>query len=411
VSATAGPTSKPPHPFLYFILFLPFGGTSGFISVTIAHFAKQHGVMDGAIAALIATGTLPHTFKVLWAPVVDTLWTGKGWFMLSNLVSSLAIIAMGFVPVTSDNLGLLTAIVFVNGVATTFIGMCAEALMARLTPPEGRGAAAGWSQAGNVGGVFVGGVGMLIAKQFAEPWVTTTIIGVALLGCSSALLFVKEPPREVVRFVDSMREFGRTMKEMVANWNAARITIIAVVLSLLPIGSGGAQGMFVAMAGDWRASDELVAFANGLVTGVAAIFGSLLGGKLSDRMDRRAAYAVCGVLLALVAFGMALGPRTPWAYAVGVIAYNIGLGLCYATFTGFVLDIIGREAGATKYNVFASLANMPIFWMTRIDGQVAEQHGRTMMLWVDGLAGVAGAVVLLVIVFLMPRKKLEAAAR
>jgi hypothetical protein len=41
---------KAPHPFLYFILFLPFGATSGFVAVMIGHFAEKAGMKDGVIA-------------------------------------------------------------------------------------------------------------------------------------------------------------------------------------------------------------------------------------------------------------------------------------------------------------------------------------------------------------------------
>ena len=113
---------KAPHPFIYFILFLPFGATSGFVSVALGYLASRAGLSDGAVAAMVAMNTLPHTWKFLWAPVVDTLWNGRGWYVSANLVSSLAIMTMGLIPMTPDNVGLLTAVIFVNGLATTFVG-------------------------------------------------------------------------------------------------------------------------------------------------------------------------------------------------------------------------------------------------------------------------------------------------
>ncbi len=132
---------KPPHPFLYFLLFLPFGATSGFISVTIGFLAGKAHLPDSVIAGMVATNTLPHTWKFIWAPLVDTIWSSRGWYITSNLVSSLAIISIGFIPITEGTIWLLTIVIFINGFSTTFVGMCTESLMARLTPPEGRGAA------------------------------------------------------------------------------------------------------------------------------------------------------------------------------------------------------------------------------------------------------------------------------
>ena len=47
--------------------------------------------------------------------------------------------------------------------------------------------------------------------------------------------------------------------------------------------------------------------------------------------------------------------------------YAISTGLTYAGFSAFVLEAIGKGAAATKYNVFASLSNAPIYYMIFID--------------------------------------------
>jgi MFS family permease len=422
------PGRRPPHPFLYFLLFLPFGATAGFISVTIGSLAGKAGLPDTVIAGMIAMNTLPHTWKFLWAPLVDTIWTSRGWYITSNMTSSVVIIAIGFIPISESTVGLITGLVFINGLSTTFVGMCTESLMARLTPPEGRGAAGGWSQAGNVGGSMVGGFGLLIANNTEYSWLPSLVVGTALGACSLALAFVKEPPPPDPRpkFMVSLRALGRDVHGLLIDPKRARKVpqkwmlvlppvflytlsgagILSIALCLMPIGSGGAANLFAVIAPDWNASDELVAFANGLISGGAAIVGSLAGGYLSNKVDKKWAYAIAGVILAVFTVGMAAGPRTPELYVAGVVAYYFGLGMCYATFTAFVLDIIGHSGGATKYNLFASLANMPIYTMALVDGWVATAHGRTEMLWVDGLSGIAGAILLMGIVFILRKRRL-----
>jgi MFS family permease len=412
---------KPPHPFLYFLLFLPFGATSGFITVTIGFLAGKAGLPDTVIAGMVAMNTLPHTWKFLWAPLVDTIWTSRGWYITTNLISSVAIVAIGFIPIREGTVALITAIIFINGFSTTFVGMCTESLMARLTPPEGRGAAGGWSQAGNVGGQMVGGIGLLIAENTAYDWLPSLAVGSALMGCSLALAFVKEPAQVEPRpkFRDSIIALGKDIHGLLIDRDRARklpskwlipfppvflyvlsaAGILSISLCLVPIGSGGALNLFSAIAEDWGASANVVTIVNGLGAGGAAIVGSLAGGYLATKVDKRKAYAISGVILAVFTFGMAAAPRTWVAYSAGVLAYNFALGMCYATFSAFVLDIIGHSGGATKYNLFASLANMPIYAMGLLDGWIATEHGRTTMLWIDGLSGIVGATILMGVVF------------
>jgi MFS family permease len=139
------------------VLFLPFGATSGFVSVTIGFIAKQHGLGDATIGGLVAINLLPHTFKFFWAPLPDTLLTRRHWYLGANIVSSITLIAIGLVPVDQGTVSLLRTLIFTNALAITFLGMATEGLMANVVSAEERGTAAGWLQAGNLGGAGVGG--------------------------------------------------------------------------------------------------------------------------------------------------------------------------------------------------------------------------------------------------------------
>ena len=51
----------------------------------------------------------------------------------------------------------------------------------------------------------------------------------------------------------------------------------------------------------------------------------------------------------------------------------ISTGLAYAGFSAFTLEAIGKGAAATKYNVFASLSNAPIYLITFVDEWAHEK--------------------------------------
>jgi hypothetical protein len=120
------------------------------------------------------------------------------------------------------------------------------------------------------------------------------------------------------------------------------------------------------------------------------------------------AYMLSGAILAAIAVAMALSPQTPITYIVFTLAYQFGGGIAYGTFTGFVLEVIGKGAAATKYNALASLSNIPILYMTKVDGYVSTEHGPVNMLYTDAGSNVIGILVfLLVVAVLRPdREKL-----
>jgi MFS transporter, PAT family, beta-lactamase induction signal transducer AmpG len=97
-------------------------------------------------------------------------------------------------------------------------------------------------------------------------------------------------------------------------------------------------------------------------------------------MDRKASYVLYGVLQAACAAGMAFAPRSVAMYILWSCLYAAITGLTYAGFTAFTLEAIGAGAAAAKYNVFASLSNTPIYYMTLVDGWAYTRHGAAGML-------------------------------
>lgn len=94
--------------------------------------------------------------------------------------------------------------------------------------------------------------------------------------------------------------------------------------------------------------------------------------------------------MAVVAGLMGILPNTVTLYVAGNLAYAFALGMAYAAFTALVLDAMGPGAGATKYNIFASLSNFPLWWLGLLLGQVAEVAGSPAMLFAEGLLGLLG---------------------
>src|SRR5690349_1770249 len=150
-------STKVARPWHWAILNAPFGATSGFVAVMLGYLGNKAGMDDSVVAGLVAMNLFPHAWKFFWAPIADITLSRKTWYVLSNGVSCAALVAMAFIPFTKGNLDTYRAIIFLNSLAITFLGMAVEGLMAHNTPENERGRAAGWFQAGNLGGSGIGG--------------------------------------------------------------------------------------------------------------------------------------------------------------------------------------------------------------------------------------------------------------
>jgi len=384
-----------PHPVVFLFLILPFGVMGGYLSVAIAYQLTQSGVSVEETAALVAASYVPHAWKFLWAPIADITLTRKRWYLLAGVVSAAGVFLTGAIPADARSLPLLYATVVISNIAVTFLAFAAESLMVYNTDPKMQGRAGGWFQAGNLGGNGLGGgVGLLLAQGLPAPWMAAAALAVACALCIAALRFVPEPP-----LLPRTGHYGRMVLAVLQDlWQVARTRagMLALLICFLPIGSGAAQNLWAAVADDWHASADTVALATGIFSGVVSALGCLAGGYGSDRIDRKLAYALYGLLMALSTIAMALAPRTEAMYVVFTLVYAFIQGLTYAGFTAVVLEAIGLGAAATKYNVYASLSNMPIAYMTVIDGWAHGRWGAAGFLLTESAIGVAGLVVFIV---------------
>ena len=235
-------------------------------------------------------------------------------------------------------------------------------------PPTTRekGRAGGWYQAGNLGGQGIGGGAAL--------WIAQHII--ASSGCPArrwrrcswpAAWRCSSSPEPRCRSSHSCAISTACGDVAVDVWNTAksRAGYLALLICFLPIGSGAASNLWSAVAGDWHADADTVALVNGVLGGMVSAIGCVIGGYLCDRMDRKFAY--CPVRRRPVGGHARDGgcrAHRRRCSLIFTLLYAFIQGFNYASFSAVVLEAIGRGAAATKYNIFASLSNLPIAYMT-----------------------------------------------
>ncbi|MEO8582419.1 MAG: MFS transporter [Flavitalea sp.] len=400
------PSHKPVHPFLLTILILPMGVSTGFVSVTLGYLLSQAGVSVDKIAALIAATLLPHIFKFIWAPLIDTTLSFKRWYFIASIISSIGIVTLGILPLRQSSLPLLTIIILLSQFAITFLCMATEGLMAYDVPEGLKGRAGGFFQAGNLGGVGLGGgLGLFLAQRLSDTWMVTVILGILCLLCSIALLYYRDP-KITIREESVSKTYENLWKDV---WSTlkSKSGLLAMVLCFLTLGTGAANNLWSSIAKDWKVNADTVAVVTGVAGGLLSALGCIIGGWICDRMNRRNAYLLFGLIGAATAVGMAYAPRTEIMFILWTSFYAITLGLSYAGFTAFTLEAIGKGAAASKYNIFAALSNAPIYLMTYIVGIAYARSGATVMLNTEAAFAVGAIVVFLLFQKIIFKSKIK----
>jgi MFS family permease len=247
----------------------------------------------------------------------------------------------------------------------------------------------------------------VIAENTSLQWLPGLVLAVICLLTGIAIRFTHEPAQQAshqspIEDANKLKGIFQSTKEALVHvlkdiWQVAksRMGYLGLLICFLPIGSGGAVVLFPLYANEWGGDANDVAITSGVMGGVLSALGCVVGGYFCDRMDRKIAYCLFGLLMSASAMFMALAPHNLTMYYVFVLAYALITGMGYAAFTAVTLEAIGRGAVATKYSIFASLSNTPIAYMGLLNTHFYQEYGSNSGLYCEAAMGVIGILIFL----------------
>jgi MFS family permease len=272
--------------------------------------------------------------------------------------------------------------------------------MAKTVKKERKGMASGCFQAANLGGIGIGGgLGLWLSIHLSYQ-IAIILLILAMLFCSLALYWV--PQVKAVsdkKILERIKLIGVDIKELIHS----PLSLFSFIIIFTPIGVGAAQFLWSSVAKDWRVSPDLVALITGTLFGIASGIGGLLGGYISDKFGRWLAYFGSGAALAVITFFMGISSFVQSSYIMGVLAYGLMCGVNCAAYSTIILYAIGHGLASTKYALLSSVGNIPLAYMTAIDGWLHDYAGIKMMLFGETLIGF---FFILIFLFIMKHYKI-----
>ncbi len=390
-------------PHYIFFLVLPAGISFGFATVTLPYLLTQNGFSVGDTAKIVALGVSANLWRFLWGPVADLTLSLRRWFWIGVIASTSTLLLLCFTSLTPKGAALLTSMLFISQVAATLVMLPVGGFMAHRIEENKKGRAGGWFQAGNLGGIGLGGgAGLWLATHY-----NVAIAGIGL--CTVSLLFAL-----VVMLIEDVQcnkyksvahEIAAMGKDIVAMLKVP-IVLFVILMICMPIGSGAAANLWSAIAKDWQTGPDTVALVSGVLNSTISVAGCILGGYIADKWGNWVAYLGSGALCALVTGIMAALPYQPAVYISGVLLYAFGLGLINAAFSAVLLYAIGKKNAATKYSMLSSLGNLSVVYMTAIDGWAHDRHNSKYMLVAEAVVGILFIFICMAVLQQMKKRNL-----
>jgi len=330
---------------LYFAEGLPFGVAYDLWPV----YFRRHGVSLKQIG-LLSLLSLPWTWKLLWAPLVDRFGARQHW--ITAALAALGAATLAIVPLDAAHPSwAMWAVLLLFTTASATQDIAVDAYTVDIVTPETRGPINGMRvSAARVAFVFGGGVSLAVAGLVGwnALWI---VLGVAFFALAPVAF---ASPRVHLDAAQRRNPIGPILRWLL-RWEMVPVLLFVPLYKLGDSTLGRMVKPFWVDRGYSDAEIGLVSVTGGVAL---TIVGALVGGWFVKRHGIFRALLWLGIAQSAVNLGyvaVAALPLPREAIYVASLLESFGQGLGTAAFISFLTDQCDKEHAATQYALLSAL--------------------------------------------------------
>jgi hypothetical protein len=252
----------------------------------------------------------------------------------------------------------------------------------------------GSSNVANLGaaGLFATLVVVLVRTLHAP--VAAGLLGLTVMAPTVLLFFIPLPKKKRRGARETFSHFFGDLYSVCRRPGC----VLGLICFVSPTACFALTNLFSGVGSDFHTPERWVTALNGPGMAIACSLGCLGGIWVCGRFQRRTVYVVSGFGGAAAALGLIRAPHTLLFFAVGVLVYDFFTGINYTAFTSLEYEIVGSRnpLASTQFALLSASANLPISYMTAVDGHFHTTHGLAGMLAVDAVSSIVVGTGLLV---------------
>lgn len=382
------------------ILYFAQGVPYGFMTITMANYLSGMGLSTQRVGELTAFALLPWTFKVIWAPIIDSLqFRGFGrrrpWIVMAQMLMALTLVGIYFAEPymvgeeidIERSADLLLWVFFVHNVFAVLQDVVSDALAVDLLSENEQGAVNGAMWASKLLGMALGaGVLATIMDQYGIQGAVAAQIIVLLLIMLVPLLLVErqgdkrfpwdvygsselEPSRQMRH-----RSIGEILHDVLRGFSMRTTMFFFMIVLLSLIGWGVMETILKTICNQqigWSSTHTSVVMGYSYVP---EAISAVLFGFLGDRFGRKkmmilgmGGYGLVSILFALGSDYWGNSYPTDWA-ADGywdnhivwlyVVGYKVLLAIFVVNYLAESMALSWTSSSATMFTIFMTLSNV-----------------------------------------------------
>jgi MFS transporter, PAT family, beta-lactamase induction signal transducer AmpG len=356
---------------------LPFGLYGGVMLAAIPQLLASKGVPEPDIASVTAIGLSPNFFYFFVSPTLDVRFSRK---LYANVLGFMAALLLFMALMSTDNLSLLTALLFGGQFAVVLYSSALAGWLSSLARPEDEARLSAWYTIGNFGGYGATAmVGILVLRAFPFTVGAGLLSLIVMLPLLSFPFLPSAPPDRRL----ASESFGQFFGDVLALLRK-RTVLGALPFFITPCASFALINTLSALGNDFGTSEGTAATILGLGASLPAA-GSLLIPTLARYVALRPLYLMIGSVGALFTLTLIVLPHGPVTFALAVVGENLFASAALAAATAIIFDTIGKNnpLAATQFSVLNAAVQLPAAYMQAIDGIGYGRGGLTGTLLTD----------------------------
>ncbi len=379
-------------PWAMGLAYAPLGFYFGFVSTAMPILLAARGVPVGKIAWVSGIGFSPTFWAFLLCPILDVRFSKRAYALV---FAGVAAVCLGTCTLLTGNLTAFTAVLTLGCTAAVMFGNAHSGWMPDVIDDKHYSHVGGTSVMANLGaaGLFATLTVALVRNLPAAA--AAVLLGLTVMAPTVMLFFIPTPAKPLRGAGEVFGSFFRDLYRVCRTRNC----LLGLMCFLSPTACFALTNLFSGLGADFRTSEWWATAINGPYVALSCSLGCLPGIWLCQRYPRRIIYVLAGFGGAAAAFALIWVPHTLVYFAAGVLTYNFFQGINYTAFMAFEFEIVGpgNPLASTQIALLTAATNLPISYMTLVDGHFYTRHGLAGMLGVDAGCSVAVGTVLLLV--------------
>jgi PAT family beta-lactamase induction signal transducer AmpG len=400
---TQSPATPHDRPWLFAVLITPEAVIAlGLVSGALTYLLRDQGVNPARAASIASLLSLPHAIYFLWGPLTDFWMRRRTWLLLAAAAAAISLVAAFHQSQLATPWAV--ALLFLSACFGVFVAAACGGIMGTMSSELSRRRAGSFYQTGSLafgaiavfvlvtwsGRLSLGTLGWIIAAMIVVP-------SLAAFGAPAQSMIREHGAHQTA--VRVWHEFKSTF----LRWEAIPYTLLVGA----PCCSGAMIGLLTQLARDYHVTGHQVAWINGVAGALLTSAGALAASLIPVRVRASVAFLLAGLVNAATLAIFALGPLRPAVYFTGTVLFLFTIGAGYALFTGVALEFLGGsgKSGSSRYAIINSIGNLPVAYMTYLDGRGYALWGPRAMPAVDAIITAAICTILLAHFAVSSRRK------